>query len=48
MDKYSITFDTWNKVAQIYQEKFMDLDIYNDTYDAFLNDFKRHGKILEI
>ncbi|TND06546.1 MAG: methyltransferase family protein [Bacteroidetes bacterium] len=35
MDRRKITFDTWNKVASIYQDKFMDLDLYNDTYDLF-------------
>lgn len=33
MDPYQTTFQTWNKVAALYQEKFMDLDRYNDTYD---------------
>lgn len=36
MDKYQETFQTWNKVAQIYQNKFMNLDLYNDSYDNFL------------
>jgi cyclopropane fatty-acyl-phospholipid synthase-like methyltransferase len=35
MDSYQITFETWNKVASVYQDKFMDLDLYNDTYDRF-------------
>lgn len=35
MDKYQITFETWNKVASVYQDKFMDMDLYNDTYDRF-------------
>lgn len=35
MDKYQETFQTWNKIAKIYQDKFMDLDLYNDTYDTF-------------
>ena len=35
MNPYQITFETWNKVAAAYQEKFMELDLYNDTYDAF-------------
>jgi 2-polyprenyl-3-methyl-5-hydroxy-6-metoxy-1,4-benzoquinol methylase len=35
MDSYKITFDTWNKLASAYQDKFMDLDLYNDTYDIF-------------
>ena len=35
MDKYRQTFDTWNKLASSYQDKFMDLDLYDDTYDQF-------------
>lgn len=37
MDRYQITFQTWDKVAQKYQDVFMDLDLYNETYDAFCN-----------
>lgn len=35
MDRYQITFQSWNKVASAYQDIFMDLAIYNDTYDTF-------------
>jgi len=35
MDKYRETFETWNKLADLYQDKFMDLDLYNETYDFF-------------
>lgn len=35
MDRYEETFETWNKVAKLYQDKFMDLDLYDDTYDYF-------------
>lgn len=35
MDRYQITFQTWNKVASLYQDIFMDLDWYHDTYDRF-------------
>lgn len=35
MDPYKITFETWNKVAQIYEDKFMDLSFYNNSYDRF-------------
>lgn len=35
MNPYQTTFETWNKVAAAYQEKFMDLNLYNDTYAAF-------------
>ncbi len=49
MDKYKETFDTWNKVASVYQEKFMNLDLYNDTYDFICNSIdKREAKLLEI
>ncbi len=37
MDSYKETFETWNKVAQIYEDKFMSLDLYNATYDAFID-----------
>lgn len=49
MDKYRETFETWNKVAQLYQEKFMDLDFYNETYD-FLLDLLPHdqAKVLDV
>lgn len=49
MDKYKETFDTWNKVASLYQARFMDLDIYNDTYDFICNSITKAGaKILDI
>ncbi len=35
MDNYQITFATWNKIAQLYKDKFMDLDLYNESYDLF-------------
>lgn len=37
MDNYSETFKTWNKVASLYQEKFMDLDLYDESYDFVCN-----------
>ena len=49
MDKYQETFQTWDKIAKIYQDKFMDLDLYNDTYDAFLDLLpKINSSVLEI
>ena len=35
MTDYKETFETWNKIAQIYEDKFMNLDLYNQTYDLF-------------
>jgi len=49
MDKYKKTFESWNKVANLYEEHFMDLDLYNDTYDAFCEAIEKNNpKILEI
>jgi ubiquinone/menaquinone biosynthesis C-methylase UbiE len=48
MNKYKETFETWNKVASLYQEKFMDLDLYNKTYDYLCNTLIPNAKILEI
>tara|TARA_R110001592_G_scaffold237306_6_gene496242 strand:+ start:57491 stop:58126 length:636 start_codon:yes stop_codon:yes gene_type:complete len=48
-DKYQETFETWNKIAGMYEEKFMHLDIYNQAYDAFLNRLNNSNPtILEI
>lgn len=49
MDSYKETFNTWNNIASTYQNKFMDMDLYNDTYEficTFLD--KPKAKILEI
>ena len=49
MDRYKETFETWNKVASLYQDKFMDLDLYNNTYDFICNSITRNNaRILEI
>ena len=48
MDKYESTFNTWNKVALLYQEKFMDIDLYNDSYDIFCELLPAAASILEI
>lgn len=48
MDKYQETFNTWDQVAQAYQNKFMELTLYNDTYDCILNFLAKDASILEI
>lgn len=49
MDRYQVTIATWNKLANQYQDKFMDLDLYNDTYDRFcMLVEKQQAGILEI
>lgn len=36
-NSYQETISTYNKVAKLYEEKFMHLDIYNESYDHFLS-----------
>ncbi|WP_341503922.1 class I SAM-dependent methyltransferase [Gallaecimonas sp. GXIMD4217] len=36
MEKYGITAATFDKLAEKYQQKYMDWDCYHDSYDAFL------------
>lgn len=49
MDKYQETFKTWDKIAFLYQEKFMNLDIYDKSYEIICNSLdKSNPKILEI
>lgn len=49
MDRYKETFDTWNNMASIYQDKFMGLDLYNETYEFICTFIDKQGaKILEI
>lgn len=49
MDRYKETFETWNKVASLYQEKFMSLELYNETYDFICSSVtKEKPEILEI
>ncbi len=48
-DNYQETFQTWNKIASLYEEKFMDLDIYNKSYELFCNALlSDHATVLEI
>lgn len=49
MDRYKETFETWNNIASIYQDKFMKMDLYNETYDYICNSIgKPNAKLLEI
>lgn len=48
-DRYAETFKTWDKLAPLYQDKFMDLDLYNESYDFICNYLTADkAKILEI
>ena len=49
MNPYEVTFRTWNSIAAAYQEKFMALRLYDDTYDLFCSEIKAPAaRILEI
>jgi cyclopropane fatty-acyl-phospholipid synthase-like methyltransferase len=49
MDHYSETSETWNKLALQYEALFMDLHIYDESYDAFCNALSKPGsRLLEI
>ena len=49
MDPYTESFETWNKIASLYQDRFMDLEIYNATYDFVCTSIdKADARILEI
>ncbi|MGZ3864991.1 MAG: class I SAM-dependent DNA methyltransferase [Bacteroidia bacterium] len=49
MDKYQTTFETWNKLAKPYNEKFAGIDLYDDTYDFFLASIKiNSASVLEV
>lgn len=49
MDSYQVTIDTYNKVAEVYQEKFMQMDLYDDTYNVFCDLLKTpNATIFEI
>ncbi len=48
-DQYKNTIRTWKRVAKMYEEKFMDMDIYNDTYSLFCSELsKPNASILEV
>ena len=41
--------ETWNKIAQEYEDKFLGIDLYNDSYDGFCTLIqKENASILEI
>jgi ubiquinone/menaquinone biosynthesis C-methylase UbiE len=49
MDKNQIAVATFNKLAKLYQDKFMDVDLYGDTFDFFCDTIaKENAEILEI
>ncbi|SMG50055.1 Methyltransferase domain-containing protein [Marivirga sericea] len=48
-DRYIETHKTWNNIAQLYEDRFMSLELYNDTYKSFCNILLRaDASVLEI
>lgn len=47
-EHYKTTHETWNKIAQVYENKFMGLSIYNQSYDAFLSGLPAHANVLDV
>ncbi|MGE8723367.1 class I SAM-dependent methyltransferase [Leptospira terpstrae] len=47
MDKYLDTSETWNEIANLYAEKFMDFELYNETYDFFCLNLPINANVLE-
>jgi trans-aconitate methyltransferase len=43
MDSYEVTVETFDRNASVYQDKYMYLDIYNDTYDLFCELIKKRN-----
>jgi len=49
MDKYEVTIKTWDLLAQKYQDGFMDLNLYDESYDVFCELLeKKSASILEL
>ncbi|MBM6500710.1 MAG: methyltransferase domain-containing protein [Flavobacterium sp.] len=49
MNRNEITLENWNKLAQAYQNKFMEIDLYNDSYDQFCDAIKKdNASVLEL
>lgn len=42
------TFNTWNKIAGLYEQKFMSVSLYDHTYDSFLETLPENASVLDI
>lgn len=48
MDKNKIAVEIFNKLAQGYQDKFMDVSLYHDGFDIFCSHIKKNANVLEL
>lgn len=46
-ERYRKTIVAWDKVADLYQDKFMEMDLYNSTYDVFLDMLPKRASVLD-
>ena len=49
MNQFDETLESWNKIAQIYEDKFMNLHLYDESYDLFCDLIRKENpRILEL
>ena len=48
MDKNKIAVEIFNRLAQGYQDKYMDVSLYHDSLDVFCNHTKKNSSVLEL
>lgn len=49
MDRCKETIESWNKTAKLYQDKFMHLNLYNTSYDYFIDSIPKYkASILDV
>ncbi|MDP9956193.1 2-polyprenyl-3-methyl-5-hydroxy-6-metoxy-1,4-benzoquinol methylase [Epilithonimonas hungarica] len=48
MENYNKTIQTYNEVALNYENKFMEMDLYNDTCDFFCSLLNANSEVLDI
>lgn len=47
-DTYKETLQTWNQLASVYRDRFMNFNLYNETYDALCGELPYGASILEL
>lgn len=48
LDHNQISVNTFNKLAQVYQDKYMDIPLYHASYDALCERISANDKVLDI
>lgn len=47
-ERYQETAKTWNKIAELYADKFMELDIYDDSCRQFCSRLPNEASVIEL